>query len=94
MGRGLDLIAVNAVAPAWFTDTQAHRLQTLVAQGVATPLLQPELVQQRRARTHADRVQWLRDHTPTPVVTLPFVFGAEIGPADYARFARLLCRPA
>lgn len=48
----------------------------------------------RVARAHADRVRRLQDGIAAPVVTLPFVFATELGPAQYELLAHRLLRPA
>jgi len=87
-GRGLDLVVVDGVYPDRFTDAEAERLAQLAEQTEAAGQLRAALEQHRRARVHRARVQALRASERAPVVTLPFVFSAEIGPAEYRRLAR------
>jgi len=90
-GRGLDLVVVNGVYPHRFTDAEAVQLAQLaqLAEYTETPgQLRAALEQHRRARVHGTRVQALRDSVRAPVATLPFVFSAEVGPAEYRRLAR------
>ena len=85
VGRGLDLIVVDGVYPDRFTNVEARRLGELAA---GSGQMRVALAQHRRARAHAGRVRELRRRTSAPVVTLPFVFETELGPADYERLAR------
>lgn len=71
VGRGLDLIVMNAVHPDRFSDEEAERLE---AASVRYPMLQPVLVEHRRARREASRARELRERVGVPIVTLPFVF--------------------
>jgi Anion-transporting ATPase len=101
LGRGLDLVVIDAVYPDRFTDDEAALLQALSESIPASGLLQSALTMHRQGRAHADRVRWLRERTPAPVITLPFLFSPELGPAEYEHLARLLnpcahdsgCRP-
>jgi anion-transporting ArsA/GET3 family ATPase len=90
LGRHLDLIVVNGVYPDRFTDADAQRLQATAQRVAPAGALDAVLAQHRQARVHAARIRWLRARTQTPVATLPFVFEREIGPPEYARFAREL----
>ena len=81
---------VDGVYPDRFTNAEAERLQELARRSPAAGQLHEALVEHRRARSHAKRVRWLRKQTRAPVVTLPFVFGAEIGPAEHELLARRL----
>jgi anion-transporting ArsA/GET3 family ATPase len=90
LGRSLDLVVVDGVYPDRFTNAEAEHLQELARRSPATGQLHEALVEHRRARSHAKRVRWLRTQTQVPVVTLPFVFGAEIGPAEHELLARRL----
>ena len=87
VGRGLDLIVVDAVYPDRFTDADAQRLEELAS---GSSPIRAALGEHRVARLHAERVRELRRRAAAPVVTLPFVFESELGPADYGRLARRL----
>jgi hypothetical protein len=90
LGRSLDLIVVDGVYPDRFTNAEAEHLEKLARRSTAEGQLHEALNEHRRARSHAKRVRWLRRQTRVPVVTLPFVFGAEIGPAEHELLARRL----
>jgi anion-transporting ArsA/GET3 family ATPase len=87
-GRGLDLVVVDGVYPDRFTDAEAERLARSAEHAEAPGPLRAALEEHRCARVHRARVQALRDSVRAPVVTLPFVFSAEVGPAEYRRLAR------
>jgi anion-transporting ArsA/GET3 family ATPase len=71
IGRGLDLIIVNAVHPDRFTDQEAERLAEVSAHWAG---LERVLVEHRRARREAAQVQELRRHASAPVIALGFVY--------------------
>jgi anion-transporting ArsA/GET3 family ATPase len=85
LGRGLDLVVVNALYPDRFTDSDAERLRATAGRGCHEQLLHMVLAYHDRARTHAEHVRWLGQHTDAPVVTLPFIFSRELGPREYER---------
>jgi anion-transporting ArsA/GET3 family ATPase len=85
-GRRLDLIVVNGVLPRWFDDAEAERLEQLAVGGATS--LRPVVDEQRRAALETSHIDWLRERTGTPIVTLPFVFESEVDARHYATFAR------
>jgi anion-transporting ArsA/GET3 family ATPase len=87
VGRPLDLVVVNGVHPDRFTDEEAERMAALAAGSRACGALDAALREHRRARIHAGYVAWLRERAHAPVITLPYSFAAEIGPAEYALLA-------
>ncbi len=87
LGRSLDLVVVNGVYPNRFTGEEAERLEALAAGPRATGALDAALRAHHRARIHAGYVRWLRERVPAPVITLPYSFSPEIGPAQYALLA-------
>jgi hypothetical protein len=89
VGRGLDLIVVDSVYPDRFTDAEAVRLEELAA---GSSQVRAALAEHRTARRHGRRIRDLRARTRAPIVELPFVFEAELGPADYERLADRLLR--
>ena len=90
LGRGLELVVIDGVYPDRFTDAEAALLRQLSERTPAGGPLRSALTIHRNARAHAARVEWVRERMPAPVLTLPFVFSAELGPAEYERLARLL----
>ncbi|HEY8537133.1 MAG TPA: hypothetical protein VIL25_11805, partial [Vicinamibacterales bacterium] len=79
VGRGLDLVVVNAVHPDRFSDEEARRLREAAERGPGRALLEAVLAGHRRARREAEQVRRVRAQLDVPVVTVPFAFGA--GPA-------------
>lgn len=90
LGRSLDLVVVDGVYPDRFSGAEAKRLEELARHATARGQLHAALDEHRQARVHAKRVRWLRKQTRAPVVTLPFVFAAEIGAAEHEQLARRL----
>jgi hypothetical protein len=76
--------------PDRFTDDEAALLQQLSERAPGGGSLRSALTIHRNARAHAARVEWVRERKPAPVLTLPFVFSAELGLAEYERLAQLL----
>ena len=73
IGRGLDLVVVNAVHPDRFSDEDAERIQETADQGPGRSLLEAVLVEHRRARREAERVSELRHAVSAPVITIGLV---------------------
>ena len=84
VGHGLDLVVVNAVFPDHFTASEAEQLRPLAARSAA---IRAALDEHRQAAAHAQRTAWLRERVVAPVVTLPFVFAAEIGRRELEQLA-------
>jgi anion-transporting ArsA/GET3 family ATPase len=76
VGRGLDLVVVNAVFPDRLTVAEAEQLRPLAARSAA---VRAALDEHRQALRHAAQTAWLQERVAAPVVTLPFVFATEIG---------------
>jgi anion-transporting ArsA/GET3 family ATPase len=74
IGRGLDLVVVNALHPDRFSDADAERLQAAARRGPGRGLLEAVLVEHRRARRERERVDEIREHVAAPVIALPFVY--------------------
>jgi anion-transporting ArsA/GET3 family ATPase len=90
LGRGLDLIVVDGVYPDRFSDAESERLRELADDGA----VRAALSEQRVARAHAELVGRLGRDATAPVITLPFVFAAELGAAEYERLGRRLLSAA
>lgn len=69
-GRGLDLAVVNGLLPAWFSDSDAGRLERFAGRGPVDAVL----VEHRCARREAALAERARAVTDAPVVTVPFAF--------------------
>lgn len=85
VGRGLDLIVVNAVYPDRFSDEDAEHLRRVADR---FPVTRVALAQHRRARAHAAQVARLREQSHAPVLTLPYLFVPRLGPAEYEALSR------
>jgi anion-transporting ArsA/GET3 family ATPase len=90
VGRALDLIVVNACYPERFSDDEAGALEAAARRHPSAWAIGAALAEHRRARGHAEQVGWLRGQAAAPVVTLPFLFVPELGPAELGRLAREL----
>lgn len=84
VGRGLDLVVVNAVYPRRFTDAEAARLEALDGRNGS---IRAALEEHRRAQSHASRTAWLGERVTAPMLTLPFLFTAEISAPEHKRLA-------
>jgi hypothetical protein len=89
-GHCLDLIVVNGVFPDLFSDEEAEQLEVLASRPRAPWGLRAALSHHRRARHHAEQLDRLHEQTHTPVLTLPYLFGPALGPAEYRWLAREL----
>ena len=84
LGRGLDVIVVNAVLPDRFTDEEAEQLDAARRRAGDQGVLEMVLAAHRRARKQAQHVAWLRSRSDAPVLTLPFVFSGRLGADAHA----------
>jgi anion-transporting ArsA/GET3 family ATPase len=84
VGRGLDLVVVNAVFPDRLTEGEAERLRPLAGESGA---IRAALREHQLGELHALRTAWLRERVAAPLVTLPFVFTTEIGPRELEQLA-------
>jgi hypothetical protein len=92
LGRGLDLIVVDAVYPDRFSDAEARAVGRAGRRAGCDALTGAVVRQHRRARLHAAQVRRLRARAGAPVVTLPFVFEADLGEHELRQLARVLGR--
>jgi anion-transporting ArsA/GET3 family ATPase len=92
LGRGLDLIVVDGVVPDRFSDAEAAAIEAAGRRCDRRTLTDAVLDQHRQARRHAAEVRRLRAHARAPVVTLPFLYAAELSATEWAHLARLLRR--
>ena len=84
-GRELDLIVVNEVYPNRFSDEEAERLGAAAGR---SPVIRAALAQHRHARAQAEQLRSLHEQAHTPVITLPYLFVARLGPPEYEALAR------
>jgi anion-transporting ArsA/GET3 family ATPase len=89
VGIGLEAIVVNGMWPERFSAAEADRLRA-VADG--RPPLRAALTAHERARAQRSQLRRLRRGSAARVVTLPYLFGSEVGLAEYDRLAAALAR--
>jgi hypothetical protein len=94
VGRALDLIVVDGCYPDRYTDDEVATLHAAARRYPSAWAIGAALSESRRAHSHAEQVDWLRRHADAPVVTLPFLFVAELGLPEYEQLARLLSASA
>ena len=90
IGRGLDLVVVNALHPDRFSDAEAERLQAAADRGPGRAVLEAVLVEHRRARRERCQVRELAEHITAPVLALPFVYPPMSGAGRVQRLASVL----
>jgi hypothetical protein len=89
VGMAIDRVVANAVFPQRFSAKEAGRLRALNGRGSpsASAALRTALAEHERARGQRSQLRRLRRHVRAPVITLPYVFEPELGPADLERLA-------
>jgi anion-transporting ArsA/GET3 family ATPase len=95
VGSGLEAIVVNALWPERFSAADAEMLRTAAGDGNpprAAAALRAALTAHNRARSQRSHLRRLRRATSAKVVTLPFLFEAELGLPEYERLASDLAR--
>jgi anion-transporting ArsA/GET3 family ATPase len=95
VGLGLAAVVVNGVYPDRFTNADAEALRRVSEDGLpadARGAVRAALAEHRRARAQRAHLRRLRRETAARVVTLPFLFAAELGLGDYERLGRELAR--
>jgi anion-transporting ArsA/GET3 family ATPase len=95
IGTGLAAIVVNAVWPERFSAADAKVLRSAADNGHvpgAAPALGAALTAHERARSQRGHVRRLRRAANARVVTLPYLFGADLGLPEYERLAAGLRR--
>ena len=94
-GVGLEAIVVNALWPERFSAADAEQLRNASVDGhspQAAAALRAALAAHGRARAQRSHLRRLRRSTAARVVTLPFLFEAELGLPEYERLASELAR--
>jgi anion-transporting ArsA/GET3 family ATPase len=89
VGSPLEAIVVNGMWPERFSATDAETLRTS-ADG--RPALRAALSAYERARGQRSHLRRLRRATDAKVVTLPYLFDAEVGLPEYEKLAAALAR--
>jgi anion-transporting ArsA/GET3 family ATPase len=89
VGSRLEAIVVNGLWPERFSAADADALRTS-ADGV--PAVRAALTSYERARGQRSHLRRLRRATDAKVVTLPYLFDAELGLPEYEKLAGMLAR--
>jgi anion-transporting ArsA/GET3 family ATPase len=89
VGSSLEAIVVNGLWPERFTAADAERLRASMD---GRPALRAALTAYERARGQRSHLRRLRRATDAKVVTLPYLFDAEIGLPEYEKLAGALAR--
>jgi hypothetical protein len=92
---GLDAIVVNGLYPERFTGREAETLRAAAADGLAPEALaavRAALAEHERARSQRAHLRRLKRAAVAPVLTLPFLFAAEVGLPEYRTLAAKLAR--
>jgi len=89
VGPSLEAIVVNGMWPERFTAAEAAELRASVD---SQPSIRAALTAYERARGQRSHLRRLRRATDAKVVTLPYLFDAEIGLPEYEKLAGALAR--
>jgi hypothetical protein len=103
LGVALDTIVVNGMYPERFSGKEAEAMRAVTAErsgdeasgrdrGSAAAAIQAALTEHERARTQRSHLRRLKRAAEVPVHTLPFLFDAEVGLAEYGTLAAKLGR--
>lgn len=89
VGVAIDRIYMNAVYPERFDATEQRLLERRLpdADGAAAAAIGAALDQARRAATHREQLERLRELARTDVDPLPYVFEPELGAEQLERLA-------
>jgi anion-transporting ArsA/GET3 family ATPase len=92
-GLGLDLVIVNAVYPDRFDGAEAEQLAAVAVSSESSGTrgaVRAALSEHARAQTHAAQRARLTEELAAPVITLPYVFGEELGRGELEALADAL----
>jgi anion-transporting ArsA/GET3 family ATPase len=89
VGPSLEAIVVNGMWPERFTAAEAAELRASLD---GRPAVRAALSAYERARGQRSQLRRLRRATDAKVVTLPYLFDAEIGLPEYEKLAAALAR--
>jgi anion-transporting ArsA/GET3 family ATPase len=93
VGVELDAIIVNGLYPERFSGKEAEALRALQGNGsAAAAAIQAALTEHERARSQRSHLRRLKRAADAPVHTLPFLFDAEVGLAEFGTLAAKLGR--
>jgi hypothetical protein len=89
VGSQLEAIVVNGMWPERFTTADVDALR---ASADGRPAMRAALSSYERARGQRSHHRRLRRATDAKVVTLPYLFDAEVGLPEYEKLASTLAR--
>jgi hypothetical protein len=89
VGPSLEAIVVNGMWPERFSAADAEALRASLD---SRPAVRAALTSYERARGQRAHLRRLRRATDAKVVTLPYLFDAEIGLPEYEKLAAALSR--
>jgi len=92
VGVALDAIVVNGVYPERFSGKEVEAMRGAAVNGSGAAAIQAALTEYERARTQRSHLRRLKRAAEAPVHTLPFLFDAEVGLAEYRTLAAKLGR--
>jgi anion-transporting ArsA/GET3 family ATPase len=95
IGLGLNAIVVNGLYPNRFSGKEAKTLRAAARDGLrpdALAAVQAALTEHGRAKSQRAHLRRLKREAEAPVHTLPFLFDADVGMAEYATLAAKLAR--
>jgi anion-transporting ArsA/GET3 family ATPase len=95
VGTGLAAIVVNGMWPERFSAADAEAMRTASENGLrpeAAGTLRAALTAHQRARAQRSHLRRLRRAASARVVTLPYLFGPDLGLPEYERLAGDLAR--
>ena len=90
MGARVGAIVANGVYPERFSSAEAERLTSLDGRGSpeARAAVRAALFEHSRARAQRGELRRLKRESAAPVVTLPYLFEAEIGRDELEQLSR------
>jgi hypothetical protein len=95
VGVDLQAIVVNGMWPERFTAAEGEAMRAAARDGLrpaAAETLRAALTAHERARAQRSHLRRLRRRASARVVTLPYLFGSELGLPEYDRLAGDLAR--
>jgi len=92
MGMDIHTTVVNAVLPDRFEDTEAKRLASLDGRlsDAARGAVMSALSEHGRASEQREQIERLRREGGGPLVSLPFLFEPDLGPAEVKQLSERL----
>jgi hypothetical protein len=91
----LEAIVVNGMWPERFSAAEGEAMRAAMNDSLrpeAAETLRAALTAHERSRAQRSHLRRLRRATSTHVVTLPYLFGSELGLPEYERLASQLAR--